>query len=602
MHFLNAVLNDAAWWYDSLSEEFGRRANWCSQGLIGPMNQGQSPTYVILKSLSEAFAAYDERLSTPGVDETCVARYIRDQRTYLGALKKFSPYANVPNALATAAVLGFSARNTETAANVVPIRFRALMKRRLSDALRFYTLTRDRVTPHFGPGAVAEGLNNLEKWEAVPAAAKSLGYNFLTMTHVYEWMREACQTSPLPAKLHAVPKDWDKARLITIEPLGLTMLQQTARDALLAAMDLNPETRPLAGLSTGEVPEQRHRRLALAGSRDGSYATFDLKDASDRISWGQVVQVFPALVVSDLEFARSEYYADYIGCGKGAQITPTRLQMYAGMGNATTYLVETLLFWAMCHAVADYHRVGKRYVSVVGDDIIVDGRLAKVIVDTGVFADFGWQVNLRKSMWRSDVKYRESCGCQAFRGEDVTLTRISGYRDTPEGALGVVDLIRNLVKRRNFLLAQKVYEQTNLPNVLGAPAGSLSVDLCWLPRTNVPNRWSKRYKRLEYNLQGWNAKQFHSWPTRTEYVYGALTEQLDTKWVPNGHRERAQQSLPSPTVSTTGDVDLYKPQAVWVSHWDKKSQWSNSVVNSVYATLPREGYLEAHWQAAGVAW
>jgi len=597
MHFLNTVLNDAAWWYDQLSEEYGREANWSASALIGPIRPDISMTNVILKSLSEAFKAYDERLATQGVDITCVARHIRDQRTYLGALKKFSPFEEVPNSLATAAVLGFYARNSEVKGNVIPRRFQPYMRARLAHVLCRYEEAKLSCVPHFGPGAVAEGMNNLEKWQEIPKAAKAAGYNYLDSEIEPEWLLQTANLEQLPAKLKAVPKDWDKARLITIEPLALTMLQHMHRDAMVRTLEWETSTRHLVERSAMDpttgitrnifIPQENHRRLALAGSRDGSYATFDLSDASDRIGYGQVAQVFPARVMSDLDFSRSTSCTDYVGMDDKTTKSPgTTLHMYAGMGNATTFVVETLLFWAMCHAVADYHRVGRRFVSVVGDDIVTDRRLAKLLVDTGVFDDFGWRLNLRKSMWLPGVNYRESCGIQAFRGEDVTLTRVSGYRDTPEGALGVVELIHSFARQKHYCIAEQVWRQTTLPNVAGAPMGTLSVDLDWLPRTDVPSRWCERYYRTEYNLKSWNAMQFHSSPNRTEYLFGALSGQLSTKFRACGV---------GPSAKKVPNI-LHLPNEQGVVRRPLEGRWRTGKVDSVFATLQRRGTVQQSWR------
>lgn len=541
MHtFLNGSLSDVGWWYDHLNEEF-------NGGQPGLVPWDPSPTKrdaIVLKSLSDAFTAYDERLSEPRPGTIADVSEIRMKRTFLGALKKFDPTGSVSNALETAAKLAFEARNAECQGNVIPIRFRSLMKARLDRVFRYYELARDVALPRFGPGTVLEGWNSVARWQHIQEDLSALDTELHTIAR-----RSICIGRKYSndfrrfSELLAVPKDWNKPRLITRESSALTFLQQLARRAMLGSLRLDPDTAEMLGRGKAEV-QLKHKLLALKASQTRELATLDLSDASDWISFGQVASVFPAGVMMDLEHCRSEEFSSD-RYGENRQC----LHIYAGMGNATTFTVMTLMFWAMCHAVADYHRLGSRFVSVCGDDIIVDRRLACLLVEAEILRDFGWRLNTRKSMWRSDVYFRESCGMQAFNGHDVTLTRVKGYRNTPEGVLGVAELITRMARARPCL-AETIWRETNLPNVRGAPTNSASVDLCWLPRTDVPNRWSKRYQRLEYKVKTFIPDVIRTAPNTAELMFGCLSGQLETE-DKSGNRKRGWGKSQTPPFIAT---------------------------------------------------
>lgn len=529
MNILNTVLNDAGWWFESLAEEFGHSPSQLARMCPHGTSDGT------LRDLAEAFTAYDARLVELGsAVQKLDPIQVRNERTYLGALKKFSPTDSVPNVMATHAALGFSMRNAEAANYYVPRRYLPFIRTHIQHALRHYADARESVKPRFGPGAVLEGWSSIARWRAVIPQALSLGFDALRLDYVPSCDRGASLGVAIgPAKLQAVAKDWDKARLITVEAAFLTYVQQLARSAMLDSIGACGALRHMAvGITDVQA---RHRQLALVGSRTGELSTLDMTDASDRISWRQVIESFPCSVVSDLEFARSAEYRD--------TNEPVPLNIYAGMGNATTFTVMTLLFWATCHAIADYHRLGRRYVSVFGDDIVTDWRLAKLIFETEAFQAFGWAVNPKKSMWLPDTYYRESCGCQALAGHDVTLTRVFGYRNTCKGVLGVSALIRRLSTLHPFL-AERVWRETYLPNVPNAPVGSASVDLCWCERSACQSRYSKRYQRTELKLRKFVPDVVRAQANRTEYVFGAIAGLLETET-----RKRGGNPFPPVTAS-----------------------------------------------------
>jgi hypothetical protein len=90
------------------------------------------------------------------------------------------------------------------------------------------------------------------------------------------------------------------------------------------------------------------------------------------------------------------------------------------MGNATTFPVQSLIFWAVCVATLEssgFHQPNEVYV--FGDDIIVPAVATPLIMET--LAAYGLKVNQRKSFYIG--AFRESCGVDAYKGVDVTPIR-----------------------------------------------------------------------------------------------------------------------------------------------------------------------------------
>jgi hypothetical protein len=162
--------------------------------------------------------------------------------------------------------------------------------------------------------------------------------------------------------------------------------------------------------------------MAREGSLDGSLATLDLSEASDRVHWWlvqQMVSGYPHL--RDFLDATRSQRAEVEGYG----VIP--ITKFASMGSALTFPIEAMIFTIL--AVMGLGERGKRAiavsrlrgaVSVYGDDIIVPvGKVASVI---DRLETFGFKVNRAKSHWRGN--FRESCGKEYYRGQDVSIQKL----------------------------------------------------------------------------------------------------------------------------------------------------------------------------------
>lgn len=167
-----------------------------------------------------------------------------------------------------------------------------------------------------------------------------------------------------------------------------------------------------------------NQRMALQGSRDGSLATLDLSEASDRFS-NQLVRDLLSNHPHLLEAVMSSRStrADVNG-----QVI--ELAKFASMGSALCFPIESIVFLTIVISrIARERRVpvsqsllkqlrGK--VRVYGDDIIVPAEHAVSVIEE--LEAFGLKVNSRKSFWKG--KFRESCGKEYYDGFDVSIVRV----------------------------------------------------------------------------------------------------------------------------------------------------------------------------------
>lgn len=298
----------------------------------------------------------------------------------------------------------------------------------LSSVCRYLMPNLDNFDPRevvcrHGPGAVYEGITPNQKWKALctySSALENMGFD--TFYSVSDDNREleihgefqAYGASGDIAKLITVPKSTTARRTITIEPVVRQFVQQGYNSILRKEISKCKVLSSCIALAD-QGPNQK---LALEGSITGKWATIDLKSASDLLSLRLVETVFanrPLFLEGILNCRSPKVQVD------GRQ---QALGKFAGMGNATTFPVQSVVFAALAIAAlidgsrpsyGNVKRVASQ-VRVYGDDIIVPSDKVHQVMTWITRA--GLTVNTRKSFhsgW-----FRESCGVDAFRGVDVT--------------------------------------------------------------------------------------------------------------------------------------------------------------------------------------
>lgn len=287
------------------------------------------------------------------------------------------------------------------------------------------------IRPCHGSGATADRVQNWDKYHRLSYYAKLDAvfpypeYFFYSASHLVDEIAqlEEAKVAVPRARICLVPKDSRGPRVISCEPAELMYVQQGLMRLLYKTMEAHP-------LTSGQInfTDQSINRLkARIGSRDGTFATIDLSEASDRVSLDLIRRVFPSNWVEALEATRSEETELPNG-------EILKLNKFAPMGSSCCFPVEALVFWACAKASIYTSDLWKgRYpwkigpskdlfpeVYVYGDDIAFETRVYEPIV-VGL-SRVGLVVNLKKSYWKGP--FRESCGGDYHNDFDVTPVRV----------------------------------------------------------------------------------------------------------------------------------------------------------------------------------
>lgn len=465
---------------------------------------------VLLQGLDQARKAYDLSLGAIGHEADGLdPRKVHNMRIILNSLRKWrgpvKAYCETPDkselkltdvtsvlksARERAAIEGFILRNTAAGARDENPNLLLLceMNKVIRFMLRDYISEYEAAKPRFGKGAVAESMSVLCRWD------KLVRENQLTSDYMdIEW------TSPpgrSVARLCAVPKQWDKDRLITVEPYASTYLQHKARLALGRTLCKNGfgflVDQGISGYDGPKAHRNRAREASVYNSPESHWATFDLTDASDSITYNHVVEVFPPEVVATLDRCRSEFFC--VSGSSEVQNTTHRMAIYGGMGNATTFMVQTVLFYALMRATSSMARLTWKGGSVVGDDILIKGLDNADVLVKGLTA-LGFNINHSKSFSGLSTPVRESCGCWAFNGFDVYVPPFIGFTNAKgEHLLALAEFIRCAPAPLKQPLLDRCVTWVNTP----VPVAN-TVSVCDPNRTVTHSRirWNPTLFRLE---------------------------------------------------------------------------------------------------------
>lgn len=215
------------------------------------------------------------------------------------------------------------------------------------------------------------------------------------------------------AKLDFVPKDTKSVRMIMATGEGTMLCQSVFGAAIRGA---------LADVGIDLNDQNINREWAEIGSSTGVVATVDLSSASDTVSCSLVKQLLPP-----------RWYAWLMSCRDTHVQVDNRhyheLQKIASMGNGYCFELESLIFYGMALACAQYNGDETSFVSVYGDDIIIPSNcydlLERYFLHKGLF------VNDDKT-FAGPQGFRESCGGHYYQGQDVTPFYIKENLDSLE--------------------------------------------------------------------------------------------------------------------------------------------------------------------------
>ena len=312
----------------------------------------------------------------------------------------------------------------------------------------------DRISRQFGwgPGSTTsvsgKDTSSYTKFKArLDVTGSSLVMGHCCINSTPSWVNCQLQTDEYPSvavsllrsemnivrgnEIVLVPKNAKTERTIAKEPHVNAYLQKGFGQEIRSLL------RRFAGIDllTGQ---EHNQRLARQGSADGSISTIDLKNASGTISQGIVKYLLPDRWYTLLDSLRSKQ--GFIK-EKNEWIY---FQQFSSMGNGFTFELETLIFWALAKAASE--EVGCDLVSVYGDDVIVSTDAFCRVKEVFEFA--GFTLNESKSF--SSGPFRESCGKDYFKGQDVRPVFLKETPNETEKCFAMANALRRYAHRRNF--------------------------------------------------------------------------------------------------------------------------------------------------------
>jgi len=313
-----------------------------------------------------------------------------------------------------------------------------------------------------GPGAVAQKLTSNGKWTSREWTERLDAWFSATLHLATSLSYEGDDlvlhppgTEP-PARVISVPKTAKGPRIITAEPVYNQFIQQGLSSLFESWMFEHP--------SVSYEFQEPNRDLALQGSIDGSYATIDLSEASDRVSLHIVknlLKYWPGLLSAILSCRSQRSILD--------DGTIVLLRKFASMGSALTFPIETLVFATIVKMALKRSQEGVEghsltHYRVYGDDIIIPTYAANECVK--LLEAFGLKVNSDKSFMKGN--FRESCGGDYFHGSPVTPVRVR--KRLPRTRSDVEEVV-SMVAFRN--LYWKQYGKTEFVTSLDAHIESI---------------------------------------------------------------------------------------------------------------------------------
>ena len=285
-----------------------------------------------------------------------------------------------------------------------------------------------------GPGATADRLHGNSKWNSMDWTLRleevfGAADHLITRYSNYELLDSVNFREPgdeVPVKVTLVPKTLRTPRIIAQEPTCMMFMQQGLLEVILEEFYRDNLLSSLIGFDD----QNPNQELAKKGSVDGSLATLDLSEASDRVSNWHVETLlsgFP-LLAKAVQATRSSKATVPSYAGQPERVI--ELAKFASMGSALTFPMEAFTFLVLVLlgvekslrrplTLRDVKSLRGK-VRIYGDDIIVPVEHVTHVIST--LEASGFRVNAGKSFWTG--KFRESCGKEYYDGHDVSVVKV----------------------------------------------------------------------------------------------------------------------------------------------------------------------------------
>lgn len=178
--------------------------------------------------------------------------------------------------------------------------------------------------------------------------------------------------------------------------------------------------------------QEVHRKIACTGSADDSFASIDLKSASDTLATGLVSWLLPPSWFHPLNDLRSPFTR--------VDGSWYKLEKFSSMGNGFTFELETLCFLAICVAASRCELVPGVTVFVYGDDILVPTEYSEVTIAALKWC--GFTPNPKKTFVKGP--FRESCGGDYYDGMPVRAHYLKESPNDPQSLITLANGIRRV--------------------------------------------------------------------------------------------------------------------------------------------------------------
>jgi len=384
--------------------------------------------------------------------------------------------------------------------------------------------------PRHGPGAVADGEENHEKpsfrriYRGLDRVFPFGEYFCFNSTHIcdsYQDWQSFESREAGTAKVVLVPKDSRGPRLISKEPVEYQWMQQGLRRVLEKAINSSPLTRGMVVFDD----QTKNRDLALAASAGAPWVTLDMKDASDRVSVLLVRALFP-----------NHWYECLMACRTSSTRLPSGevfpMRKFAPMGSSLCFPVESLVFWALSvaailheHSTIDAFQAS-RMVHVYGDDLIVRTEDQGAILRTLPLLNL--KFNEKKCCTAGS--FRESCGCDAYKGVDVTPLRIKCVWDhrSDKSLVQHVALHNAACDKGMFHLADYIYGLVSKVKKFPYSESTKASYVCWVDSRKTADQVKAHNSTFALRcgtprgVRNLQRREMHTWCVRTRLLKASV--------------------------------------------------------------------------------
>lgn len=371
--------------------------------------------------------------------------------------------------------------------------------------------------PKHGPGSTGERISGNQKYVHLkwhdrlepyfPILINCLPNEGCYGTRDFERVSVVLEDREQPVRVTPVPKTLKAPRIIAIEPVCMQYTQQAIASELVSSL----ESSRVVGGQINFRSQEINQELAMISSRSGKFATLDMSDASDRVPYSLAIRMFD--FAPELQAAISACRSKKAKMPDGTIIP---LSKFASMGSALCFPVEAMYFYTICVAARlKKHDLPVTPLNIIrmckdtyvyGDDIIVPTDDAAAVTDH--LQRYYCKVNTDKSFYTG--KFRESCGVDAYDGEQVTpvyLRRLRpSHRREIKEIISWVKTSNLFYKKGYWSTADLLYKQIRRvigalpithPRSPGLGLESFQHMATSVPRAGVKSRFNKDLQRFE---------------------------------------------------------------------------------------------------------